>query len=215
MSEKINLNEIKRQVYLYYSEDGLVDLAIGIVIFGFGALLLVDQPAFVGVLGSIPLLVWYLGKHYLTMPRMGSIQPSTAMKKRFSGFFTMIVIIGIGLFVLYLLSWGSGMRLNAGDSLPLTSYILALAIAAPLSLFGFVLALAISAIGLMMKTNRYYIYGLLVFIAMSLGEFLNRTVESIDVFLLAVIIAGVLIIISGIIVLSRFLAKYPVVRMDG
>ena len=58
MSESINLKGIKRQVYLYYSEDGLADVAVGLMIFGFGVLLLVDLPAMVGLLGLISFLVW-------------------------------------------------------------------------------------------------------------------------------------------------------------
>lgn len=49
MTEKINLNKFKKQIYLYYSEDGLADLAIGLIIFGYGIFLLVDIPGLVGL----------------------------------------------------------------------------------------------------------------------------------------------------------------------
>ena len=199
MSEILNLKEIKRQVYLYYSEDGLIDLAIGLVIFGFGALLLADLPAMVGVLGLIPLLIWYLGKRYLTFPRIGSIQPDQGMKTQFVGFSINMIAIGVGVFLLFILTPGTGTELLADH---------------PLALFGFMLALAISALGLLMKTNRMYYYAMLVFLAMAIGEILNKSIITVDLYLLSVIIAGGIIIVSGIIVLVKFLNKYPIVLLE-
>ena len=108
MNDKLNLQEIKRQVYLYYTEDGLADVSLGLVILGFGLLLLLDLPAYVGTLGLIPLLIWYLGKGSLVVPRVGSIQPGQTIKRRFLGFFLNICLVGIGVFVLFLMGRGSG-----------------------------------------------------------------------------------------------------------
>ncbi len=200
MSESINLKEIKRQVYLFYSEDGLADLAIGLMIFGFGIFLLIDLPALVGLLGFLSFLVWYLGKEYLVLPRIGSIQPDQEMKKRFVGFFINLCLIGTGVLALYI------MNRNSGEAF-LNQH--------PLMLFGFVLALAISSLGMIMKTSRFYLYGLLVFGAMAVGEFLGSMVTIVDPYLISVISAGGIILIAGFIVLTRFLKKYSVVSLEG
>lgn len=199
MSENFNIKEIKRQIYLYYSEDGLADVAIGLVIFGFGTLLLVDIPAMIGLLGLIPFLVWYFGKQSLVIPRVGSIQLDQEMKKRFSGFAINLVIIGVGVFLLYLISGKSGTSL-------LSDYSLAL--------FGLVLALAISSLGYVLQTNRMYAYALLVFLAMAIGEILGRSIIAVDPFIISVILAGGIILFTGIIVMAKFLNKYPVIRME-
>ena len=199
MAEKLSLKEIRRQVYLSYSEDGLIDLAIGLVIFGFGALLMVDVPWMVGVLGVIPLLIWYLGKRYLTVPRIGTIQPGRVMKKRFVGFSVFMIAVGLGVLALFILVAVSGGSLLADH---------------PLALFGLVLALGISALGMVMKANRLHFYALLVFASMAVGEILNKSIEVVDVYLLSVIIAGGIIIIAGGITLIGFLQKYPVVSME-
>ena len=198
MQESINLKEIKRQIYLYYSEDGLADVAIGLVIFGFGVLLLVDLPAMIGLLGPISFMVWYFGKQSLVIPRVGSIQLDQEMKKRFSGFAINLIIIGVGVFLLYLFSGNSSTSL-------LTDYSLAL--------FGLVSALAISSLGYILQTNRMYAYALLVFLAMAIGEILGRSIVAVDPFLVSVILAGGIILLTGIIVLARFLNKYPVVKI--
>jgi hypothetical protein len=175
MNDNTSFQEIKRQVYLYYTEDGLADISLGLVILGFGLLLLLDLPALVGTLGLIPLLIWYLGKGGLVVPRVGSIQPGRTMKKRFLGFFINLCLVGIGVFVLFLLGRGSGRPVFSTYSL---------------SLFGFVLALGISALGLMMNAVRFYFYGILVFLAMAGGELLMNSISAFDPFLVGVISAG-------------------------
>ena len=198
MKESINLKEIRRQVVLYYAEDGLADIAIGTVILGFGLLLLLDLPALVGLLGLAGILVWYGGKKALVIPRVGSIQPGRELKQRFQGFFINLALIGVGFLVLILLSRRAG-------SLELSSYSLAI--------FGLVVGLGISSLGLLLDAGRFYAYGLLVFLALAGGEFLGRSVSGFDPFLAAVIGAGSLIILAGVIVLARFLGKYPVIRL--
>ena len=199
MSEKINLTEYKRQIYLFYSEDGLADLAVGLMIFGFGILLLVDVPALVGLLGLLAFLVWYFGKQGLVIPRVGSIQPGQEIKKRFTGFLINLSVMGFGVLVFYILNQRSGNNF-------LSSY--------PLTMFGFVLALGISSLGLMLKSNRFYFYGLLVFLAMAAGEFLGSSITTVDPFLVAVISAGSIIMVAAIVILVKFMNKYPVVRSE-
>jgi uncharacterized membrane protein len=200
MTEKINLSEYKRQIFLFYSEDGLADLAVGLMIFGFGIMLLADLPALVGLLGIVSFLVWYFGKQTLVIPRVGSIQPGEEIRKRFLGFFVNLLIMGIGVLVFFLVNRRAGYGFLASS---------------PLALFGLVLALAISALGLMIKASRFYLYGLLVFVAMALGEWLGKSISAVDPFLVAVISAGALILGAGGIVLARFLKKYPVLLMEG
>jgi len=194
MPENVNMKQIQNSLYRSYAEDGLVDVAIGLVIFGFGALLLVEIPWLIALLGLIPLLVWYLGKHYLTSPRLGTFQPRASMNRKFRGFFVCLLTIGLGVLLFFVL--GSGLAAH------------------PLALLGLVLALGISALGLLMKTNRLYYYAVLVFAAMAFGEALNPSIKENDTYLLAVILAGGLILISGSMVLWRFLRTYPVVSIE-
>lgn len=199
MNNRMNLQDIKRQVYLYYTEDGLADISLGLVILGFGLLLLLDMPAFVGVLGLIPLLIWYLGKGSLVVPRVGSIQPGPALKKRFVGFFINLCLIGGGVLALILVNRGTGESFFSTYSL---------------SVLGFVLALGISSLGLLMNAVRFYFYGALVFIAMAGGELLLNSISAFDPFLIGVISAGVIILAAGLVTLTRFLGKYPVIDLE-
>jgi len=199
MTTNLNMEKIRKEVYLSYTEDGLIDLSIGLVIFGFGALLLADAPWMVGALGMLPLIILYLGKRILTVPRIGSLQPAMSVKRKLTGFLSSMFATGLGVLALFVLTSRSGGDLLSGHSL---------------ALFGLVLAFGISALGLVLKTNRLYIYAFLVFVAMAAGELLQGTITIFDTFLVAVIGAGAVILISGIIVLVRFMLKYPVVELE-
>ncbi|MBI9048129.1 MAG: hypothetical protein JEZ00_01805 [Anaerolineaceae bacterium] len=200
MSGNPRKSSIQNQLYLYFSEDGLVDLAIGMLIFSFAAMLLIGLPALSGIISMLPFFVWYLGKQTLTIPRVGIIKPAAKMKNRFVVFFLVLLALGIGVFLLYFLSARS-----SGAFL----------LEHPLALFGLILAVGISILGLVLKTTRFYYYAVLVFVSMTLGEILNPSSQGLDMFLIAVLVSGSVIILSGSIVLIKFLRKYPVIKMEG
>ena len=200
MSEKLVMKDIERRVYMFYTEDGLIDLAIGLVILGFGGLLFLDFSGFTGVLGLVPVGLWYLGKRVITLPRIGTIQPDKAMGKRLAGFLSTMVVIGAAVGVMAFLLAESPSQLSDGH---------------PLMMFALVLSLAISALGLVMKVARLYFYAILVFLALSIGEGVNGMVEGPDFFVLSVICTGIIILLTGTGVLFRFLQKYPVVNGEA
>jgi hypothetical protein len=200
MTENIDLKEIRRQVYLFYSEDGLADLGVGLMIFGFGALLMADAPYLVGLLGVVAYIVWYLGKQTLVIPRVGSIQPGPQIKRRLFGYFLNLFLFGAGALAFYLVGGGEKSFTASISSL---------------MVFGLVVGLGISTLGLALKASRFYFYGLLVFAAMVVGELLVASITAVDPFLVAVISAGGIITLSGLIILIRFLSKYPLVVQEG
>jgi hypothetical protein len=191
----INKNStFQKQLYLFYTEDGLIDLAIGSVILLFGVLLLVDLSWVIAVIELIPLLLWFLAKERITRNRTGIINPSPSMKKRFSTFY--ITLIAFGLLILILLV------LSISTDLDKVNHY-------PLSMFGLILAMGVSGLALMLQTNRFFIHAAILFIAMSMGEIINPLFPNIDTFLFAVISAGALILIIGSFTFIRFLKKYP------
>jgi hypothetical protein len=200
MKEEFTLKEIKRQVYLFYSEDGLVDLAVGALLLGFGLLLRARFPALVGLLGLVPLSIWYIGKQLLVIPRVGTIQLGGEMKRRFRGQLVYLLVLGIGFFTLLLLGGGRVLVYFSSHSL---------------ALFGLILGLGIASLGLLLRASRFYLYGLLVFGALAVGEYLNESITAVDPFLTAVMAAGGLILGAGLVILARFLSKYPVISEEG
>jgi hypothetical protein len=196
MSDSIELKKIKRNIYLYFTEDGLIDIALGVVIFCFGYLLMAGLPGLVGILGLVPLIFLYITKQAIVIPRAGSFQPSKTMKGRLRGFALSLLVAGTGGFIIFLFRNWSGSTAFSDFSL---------------TIFGLIIALAICSLGLMLNTNRYYFYGVLVFFCMAVGEAFNREIWRGDLYLFLVMISGAIIFLLGIITLMRFLLKYPVV----
>jgi len=196
MSVKRPMKEIETGIYAYFTEDGLIDLAVGLVILGFGGLLFLDLPVFTGVLGVVPLGLWYLGKRCITAPRIGVIRPGQTIERKLKGFLLTMVIVGGGVLPLFLLMRSGGQSSSEYSLL----------------LFAMILAVGLSSLGLALKVNRLYIYAIALFFAMANGSVFNRAVAGSDLFVLSVIVTGVIITLAGILILIRFMLRYPVVK---
>ncbi|MCB0115070.1 MAG: hypothetical protein KDD84_13305 [Caldilineaceae bacterium] len=191
--------QIRQELYRSYTEDGLLDIALGLTIGGFGALLLVGQPWLVTLLGPLALLTWYVGKRTVTLPRVGEFLPERTMQTRLSRFALYLVALGAGALALFV-----GVSLSGANP----------AAAHPLALFGLVLAAGVGVLGLMVKAQRFYLYGFLIFAAMAVGEAVNAQTPGIDTYLLAVLLAGGVILISGMAFLVAFVRNNPVISLE-
>lgn len=194
MSYELDMKEIERQVYLSYSEDGLVDIAIGVVIIAWGTMLLFEPTGLIGLLGILGIGIWYLGKRFITIPRTGIIQPGQKIERRLTNLTIFMVILGLIAFLGILISRMAGSVFIADH---------------PLGILGFVLAAGVAILAYLLNASRLYLYAAILFIAFAGGEILTGTISTFDTFALSVIIAGGLILISGIIILLRFVRKYP------
>ena len=200
MSYELNMKEIERQVYLSYSEDGLVDIAIGVVITAWGLMLTQEPSGLIGLLGLLGMGVWYFGKRLITIPRIGVIEPSPKMERKLSNMAIFLVVLGLVVFAGILLS-------RAAGSLVISDYSLAI--------LGLVLAGGVALVAYLLNAARIYLYAVILFASFAGGEILAKSVTTFDAFALSVILGGALILLSGIIVLVRFMRKYPRQQMKA
>jgi hypothetical protein len=194
MSYELDMKEIERQVYLSYSEDGLVDIAIGLVIMAWGFMLLAEPSGLIGLLGIFGMGIWYLGKRFITIPRIGTFQPGPKIERRLTNLAIFLIVLGLIAFLGILISRASGSAF-ASDH--------------PLGILGLVIAVGVALLAYLLNATRIYIYALILFVAFAGGEILAGTVTRFDVFAASIIIGGGLILISGLILLLRFMRKYP------
>ena len=187
---------LQKKLYLFYTEDGFIDLAIGFVILFFGLSLLINFPWMVSFATILPLLGWYIAKEKITRNRTGIIHRNASMKQRFTNFYFVFIFIGILILVMTILSIINGRMI-------LRQY--------PLSIFGLVLALGISGLAMLLHSNRFYIHAAIIFISMTIGENLNPYVNNVDTYILATILAAFAILCIGSFIFIRFLKKYPVI----
>lgn len=200
MSYELDMKEIERRVYLSYSEDGLIDIAIGIVITAWGLLLTQEPTGLVSLLGLLGMGIWYIGKRTITTPRIGVIQPSPKMERRLTNLAIFLIVLGLITLVGILLSRAAGSSLISDYSL---------------GILGLVLAAGVAFLAYLLNAARLYIYAVILFVSFAGGEILAKNITSFDAFALSVIIGGGLIMLSGIVVLVRFVRKYPRPQMEA
>jgi hypothetical protein len=194
MSYELDMKEIERQAYMSYSEDGLVDVAIGFVIMAWGLLLVMEPTGLIALLGPLGMGIWYIGKRFITVPRIGMINPSPKMERRLRNLTIFLLVLGLLAFVGILISRIFGSAFTADHSL---------------GILGLVLAAGVAVLAYLLNASRLYVYAVILFVAFAGGEILAGTVTTFDAFASSVIIGGGLILISGIVVLLRFMRKYP------
>lgn len=200
MSYQVDMKEIERQVYLSYTEDGLVDIAIGAVIMVWGLMLLGEPSGLIGLLGIFGLGIWYLGKRFITIPRIGTFQPGPKIERRLTNLAIFLVVLGLIAFLGILVSRTMG-SVFVSDH--------------PLGILGLVIAAGVALLAYLLNAARIYFYALILFIAFAGGEILVGTTNRLDIFAASVIVGGGLILISGLIVLLRFMRKYPRPRLEA
>jgi hypothetical protein len=195
MSQSINLKEIERKANLYHG-DGLIDIAIGFVILLAGIAEIFDQTSLAGVWVVLWLPMMMLAKKSITVPRMRYIDftPKAQWKVK-------LVIVTIMLAVAVLFTLGL-VVFTKNEALPLwlTAWLREysrMVWPAVLVGVGWLIALATGV-------KRLYAYAALAVIALASGYWFNLN------FPLLFTVLGAVIVLAGMVVLVRFLRKYPI-----
>ena len=186
MNQSKQLNTIERKIFRTYTNDGLADLFIGLWFALAGVLLLTDQAAFIG-LSALPVLLYIPAKKQLIVPRMGEVRFSKKRKKQLSGIGISSIIIGIAMLLIIVLI------LKKGSMRKLTTQYDNIA-------FGFIIVTLVCLVGILIDNRRFYLYAVIGFIAFTL-------INNIPIVLLSY---GVLILLTGGILLVRFLINNPI-----
>jgi hypothetical protein len=189
MSEMIDLRDVERRAWTLYYQDGLWDIFFGLLFLGGGLRSLTDNLWFY-LLVAAGILVFILGKHWITLPRLGQIQFSAQRKAR-----TKVVrIVALGAMIVtavifILIVTGSDL-----SGLPLNW------------LFVIMVPGVFLLMATMMDFTRLYGYAVLVAVFTVLGEFVGNPAAA-----WAQIVAGLVPLAVGIVLLARFLRRYPIV----
>ncbi|MFX0105396.1 MAG: hypothetical protein ACFE75_07895 [Candidatus Hodarchaeota archaeon] len=208
MSESIDLKALEKKAYRSVFNDGLWDLFIGLIILtlGFSTLfgLLFNLPELWNVIipslmgNIIAFLVFYLGKRFITIPRIGIVKfgPKRKSKQlKLKIFLFMVFIVNIILFIL-----------------PFTGIIdytqiepLFLILILGIGIF----TIPFCVVAYFLDFARLYYYAFLAGIGLFLTEMLSPIVGApLDTILIFGTIGGVIVII-GLYYFIRFLKTYP------
>ena len=189
MQKDADLRKLIRRTYLSFFQDGLWDIFLGLFILGWGVGMLTDMAYLVGGwFICFYFIIWGL-KRWLTYPRIGYVKLGDREQKIRMG-----ISIVLGIMVLIGLVFAIAF---ITDERPqwLMDYF-------PL-LFSGMLAVVVSGISLSLGAYRFLVYAVMIFVAGSIHQWSD--IEWAYTF----IGAGSLIGLIGVIVLIRFVRRYP------
>ena len=194
MSPDVDLKGIKRKTYLSLFQDGLWDILLGCFILGWGLMILLDIATLGGAIAvSFYFIIWGL-KRRLTYPRMGYVKIAEARRQTMKILILGIVLFGLGLAVFLLFSQG-----NRPDWLG--EYFM--------FLFGCMLALVVSIIAYWWQVKRWYAYAALMVTGVAFHQWLGASLP------MSFIVPGAIVIIAGLVILVRFLRRYPILPEEA
>jgi hypothetical protein len=200
MSHNLDLKALERRAFRSTFQDGLWDIWLGLVflMFAIGPLLEgagVSEKAtmvlWIGV-DVIAFLILWMGKKYVTTPRLGLVRFGLQRRTRLKKFRLALLVSGLAVLL-------ATLAINSGEK-PSQAVVL-----------GAFAAIIIIVFGLMayfMDFDRLYLYAVALALSLPVGEVLQEHAGLPDAGYTYFVTAG-LIIMVGIAHLARFLRDYP------
>jgi hypothetical protein len=214
MSTQISLKEIERKAFRSTFQDGLWDLYFGLVVICMS--IFVYRPAtgyspvnivmMLGACAAAYALFW-AGKKFITLPRMGQVQFGAARRKRRSSMviaLSVLVAIQVLLVLLTLWAWANpevGARLGR---LVRDRNTMDLVVA---SLAALIIGPGMIMVAYSIDFPRGYFIAIMMALAGFLMVYLNQPIYP--------ILIGAVIALPGLVLFVRFLQKYPVRREEA
>jgi hypothetical protein len=191
-----SLKKIERRAYRSTFDDGIYDIQFALLFLVFAWIPILEAlgvSRFIGyTLLIIPILMPWIGKKYITIPRMGAVEFGSKRKSRKR----LLLIISAVVFVLMA---------------PLGVAIASSGIAGRLGwLLIALMALPIVAIAVYSTDSpRLYVYGAVLIFSVAESEFLLDYVNPPYNMIIAFGLPGIVILAIGLNLMIKFIQKYP------
>jgi len=211
MSETIDLKSLEKKAWRSTFQDGLWDIYFGLIIMGLGLAPLgrfLGLPETIGVLMLVfswdmaAMLIMFLGKRFITKPRIGYVKFGKIRKKR-NKLLAVFLGINVGLTVIIFIFTLLGMF-----QLSLPGYMVMLVIGL---LF---ITTPFSFIAYFIQLKRVYLYALLGGFGLFFSELLDPILDAPFDDILVFVPFGGMILVFGIIILIHFLSKYQLAKKE-
>lgn len=196
MKTNDSLKAVERRAYRSTFEDGVLEITVGMLLLIFAwisALESLGISRFIGyTLLVIPILIPWLGKRFITNPRLGMVEFGSRRKSRRRILLWILAAIVFLTLPLIIMMVGSG--IPAGQT-----WFFVAAIGAP------VFAIAV----FIMDFPRLYLYAAVLAVGVVQSEFLITSIGEPLNAVLSFGLPGLIILIVGLVLLVRFVRKYP------
>jgi len=207
MEANLNLKEIEKKTYRSTFQDGLWDILWGLSIIEIGFIpflknIGIPRPWNIFLIIPLPFFIYWAGKKYLTIPRTGIVKLGARRdldKKKMRK-----------LFIIPFLFIAMGIILTFTSTIQQTSLIL-------IFILSGVFILVLQSKKLKFLQFFRVLYPVIVFfiIGWPLAELLYRYVGTPLDGILAFGVTGGIVMSAGLVLLIRFLQKYPVIEGEG
>jgi hypothetical protein len=210
MEERLSLRRLERKAYTSTLQDGLLDILLGLTMFGnfFVPLLLSyagvswgylvpDVNVFTIILTCLAVAVFVGGKRIITVPRIGVARFSPMRRTKLARITAVLVIAALlGVIVGLLFE-----EQTIGPSLPIGIHL-------PIVIWIVVAVTSFSLGAYLLDVIRLYVYGALFAAAVPIFVMLRR-VGFYTLGLSVVAVSAAIMMAIGIVLLLRFLHEYP------
>jgi len=199
MDSKINLKEIEKKTYLAYHGDGLWDIFAGLFLMSVGFFMIYGAPYLMGIIPATLLPVVFGAKKSFVLPRMGYVKFSPERQarekeghKKLSVLLTITALAGVFVFWAFTGDADWQVAVRGLGLIP----------------FGIVIAAVSIACGILFGLKRFTVYGVLIVVFFIAGHLANSDPPA------YFILIGFIIFIVGLVMLIRFVRKYPKNKED-
>jgi hypothetical protein len=212
MSQNISLKELERKAWTSYFQDGLWDIYLGLLLLAMAVSALLSDVGFSESLGMailiglevVAVLVLWVGKKIITVPRMGRVKFGPKRKAKLSWVMVVLfisVLVGAGVFLVV-----SAMRGNRPGGLNVAFFAPAVWV---------VNAIAVFSLGAyFLDFSRLYLIGVMYALAVPL-DIVFRQLTDIDLSFIAFGVPAMAILITGLVMFVRFLRDYPLLPEEA
>jgi len=195
----LDIKSIERKTYASYHEDGLVEIVAGVIAVGLSLMIATNGKPWIIQLALIPLIFLFAAaRQRITYPRIGFIEASAKRVARANamGWGVTVVLFVLSVLLLYaIFARDQGGQPHAIGNAAISLMMLAI---------GLPGALAMACIGWLTRVARWFAYSALTLACLAAAWLLHADL------LWGLGAAGVLIVLSGSVVLWRFIRGHPV-----
>jgi len=195
MKQTDPFKELAKKAYLNYHEDGILDLIMGASCLGIAAFFGTGNIVF-NMFTWMPILFFMPLKNRITFPRIGYVKFDTRHGRPAKLVLLMTVSIVLGLFVL-----GTAFFLNTGRMDPAVRRWIGEHL---ILILGLLFAVILTVVAFTTSIRRLFVYAGMA-AAFFIASFLLELTE-----FAGFLAIGVVVFVSGIVQVVRFVRKYPV-----
>jgi hypothetical protein len=197
---KINLRELERKAYLSYHQDGILDIFIGFNILLFSMWMLADMAYLGGAFVAISTPIYAQVKKQITVPRLGYVKFAPSRTAKAKKTILLLVVAGVLAFI-------PGVFLFLTTQKGILSPIQFL-VDYGMIVIGVAGMMLLALVAYISEVQRLYAYSGLFVALLTSGYFLSIPLVY-YILTFSVVIMG-----TGLYLLTRFLHKYPLSSGD-